>query len=105
MNTHYDNSDDIEIIMKQLNISYDNASLLLTENHGNIVNAISNYIDPKHTYIKKHYNTTYNTNNEKLDIITELRNIVTEKEEVFTNIKKQNSQNSYANQKNISDSK
>ena len=80
------NNDDISIIMKQLDISESDATMLLSNNQGNLINAIANYIEPTHSYNKKHYNTTYHQSSDKLNIITELRTIVTDKENILKNI-------------------
>ena len=76
--------ENINIIMKQLNIDEQNAIQLLESNSNNIVDAISNYIEPYiNTNKQKHYNTTYDKSNNNIDKISELRTIVTDKENVF----------------------
>jgi len=76
--------EDISILMKQLNIEQKLAEELLQKNSNNIVDAISNYIEPNNVNTQKqHYNTTYNESNEQIDKITELRTIVTDKESIF----------------------
>ena len=79
------NKEDINIIMKQLNIDEISATQLLESNSNNIVNAISNYIEPENNnkQKQKHYNTTYDKPNDVIDKISELRTIVTDKESVF----------------------
>ena len=77
--------ENINIIMKQLNIDEENAIKLLESNSYNIVDAISNYIEPNNNENNKqnHYNITYDTCNDNINKITELRTIVTDKENVF----------------------
>ena len=83
------NNEDISILMKQLNIEQTVAEELLKLHSNNVVDAITNYIEPNNIdHQKKHYNTTYNATNEQIDKITELRSIVTDKENIFKNNKK-----------------
>ena len=78
------NKEDISILMKQLNVDQKIAEELLVKNSNNVVEAIINYIEPNNSEKQKtHYNTTYNVSNEKIDKITELRTIVTDKENIF----------------------
>lgn len=82
------NNEDINILMKQLNIEQTVAEELLKLHSNNVVDAITNYIEPNNIdNQKKHYNTTYNDTNEQIDKITELRTIVTDKENIFKNKK------------------
>lgn len=83
------NNEDISILMKQLNIEQTVAEELLKLHSNNVVDAITNYIEPNNIDNQKnHYNTTYNATNEQIDKITELRSIVTDKENIFKNNKK-----------------
>ena len=76
--------EDISILMKQLNIEQKLAEELLQQNSNNIIDAITNYIEPNNIEkVKNHYNTTYTESNEQIDKITELRTIVTDKESIF----------------------
>ena len=82
------NNEDISILMKQLNIEQVVAEELLKLHSNNVVDAITNYIEPNNIdNPKKHYNTTYNSTNEQIDKITELRTIVTDKENILKNNK------------------
>ena len=78
------NNEDISILMKQLNIEQQLEKDLLAQNSNNVVEAITNYIEPNNNEKqKKHYNITYDESNEQIDKITELRTIVTDKENIF----------------------
>lgn len=81
--------EDINIIMKQLNVEQSTAEQLLQQYSNNVVDAITNYIEPNtpNTNGKEHYNTTYNETNEQIEKISELRTIVIDKEQVFNNKK------------------
>ena len=75
------------IVKKQLGISDEESMDLLSKYNGDIIEAISNYIEPNLIKDINHYNTTYSNTNQSIDKITKLREIVSEKEQVFQNIK------------------
>lgn len=97
MNQYQDQDQDIEesknIIKKQLGITDQESIDLLSKYNGDIIEAISNYIEPNLIKDNNHYNTTYSNTNQSIDKITKLREIVSDKEKVFQNIKDANKNN------------
>ena len=76
--------ENITILMNQLDIDETKATVLLEKHEGDIIEAITHYIEPNKEYqVTEKYNTTYNNLTNDIIKINELRTIVNDKENVL----------------------